>query len=117
MKPFRFPTTGLVLIFAALRASAVTDTWDGGDVFDDLSHDANWVDNTAPVSSLTNTDLVFSTDPGNSIGDRRVLVDSNFSAHSIRFAFTDPHIYVFDIENFALSVGSGGIVNSSTSAG
>jgi hypothetical protein len=47
------------ILIAPLIASAVTETWDGGGVNDFFLTSLNWADNTAPVSDVLNTDIVF----------------------------------------------------------
>jgi T5SS/PEP-CTERM-associated repeat protein len=47
------------LLAAPLTALAVTDTWDGGGLNDIILTSANWQDNTAPLSDINNTDLIF----------------------------------------------------------
>src|SRR5262245_60870273 len=71
------------LLLTSLAARAVTDTWDGGGANDNIGTNLNWVDNTAPVSSLLNTDLIFA-------GVTRLtpVFDSPFSADSITFSNT-----------------------------
>jgi len=93
------------LLFGPLPLFGVTDTWDGGGGNDDFSTDANWADDTAPVSSPTNTDLVFGS------GSLHPHVDSPFNAHSIEFTAI-PGTLGFILDGLTLSVGSGGIVNN-----
>src|SRR5947207_8770383 len=104
------------MFFAPFAAHSATDSWDGGGgANDNFSTNANWVDNTAPVSSLANTDLVFDMDLfPNGSGDAGAVVDTtSFSVHSITFGFNDPNLSAFIIDGGQLFVGSGGIVNNS----
>ena len=89
-------------------ASAATDTWDGGSVIDNnLSSGQNWADNTAPVSDLVNTDLIFSG------GLRRTPnVSAALSANSITF---DNTVGSFVFGGQTLNIGAGGILNTDLS--
>src|SRR5688500_18368862 len=84
---------------------AVTETWDGGGSNDFVSTAANWLDNTAPVSSLTATDLIF-TGPSASPN-----FTTDFSARSVTF---NSAASSFQLGGTELTVGSGGIANNST---
>jgi fibronectin-binding autotransporter adhesin len=101
----------LALVIAAVlplpfAARGVTDTWDGGGINDLLTLDDNWLDNSAPLSDLVQTDLIFA-------GSVRLTpaVLAAFSARSITFNNTAG---AFVIEGQPFDVGSGGIVNSDT---
>jgi fibronectin-binding autotransporter adhesin len=89
-------------------ARAETDTWDGGGLNDILLTSLNWADNTAPVSDIFNTDLIFA-------GAIRPtpIVSAPFSAHAIAFAATANSFVILGAE---LTLGIGGISNSSTHA-
>ena len=63
--------TTIASLLLASRLFAVTDTWDGGGADNNISTALNWLDNTAPVSDLALTDLVF---------DGTVKLSPNFSA-------------------------------------
>src|SRR5687768_15448680 len=94
------------LLLALPPARAVPDTWDGGGVNDLLTLDANWLDNSAPLSDLANTDLIFA-------GPVRLTpaVLAAFSARSITFNNTAG---AFVIQGQPFDVGSFGIVNNDT---
>jgi T5SS/PEP-CTERM-associated repeat protein len=95
-----------LLLAAPLTASAVTDIWDGGGFNDLIITSANWVDNTAPLSDIDDTDLIFS-------GVIRLtpIFSAPFSAHSVTFSNTAG---AFAIQGVQLNVGNGGIVNADT---
>jgi T5SS/PEP-CTERM-associated repeat protein len=96
------------ILIAPLAACAVTETWDGGGVNDFFLTSLNWADNTAPVSDLLNTDIVFAG------ALRRVpILFSPFSAHRITF---DDSALSFSLQGAELSVGTGGIINESAVA-
>ena len=103
MKTPRILTTTIALLLTA-RAFAVTDTWDGGGANDNLNTALNWVDNTAPLSDLVNTDLIFG-------GVARLTpnVSVVFSTNSIIFNNTAG---AFTIGGTTLSVGTTGITNN-----
>ena len=105
MKTPRILTTTIALLLTT-RAFAVTDTWDGGGGNDNLSTGANWVDGSAPVSDLVNTDLIFA-------GVVRLTpnVSVAFRADSITFNNTAG---AFVIDGQVLNVGDGGIANADT---
>ena len=98
--------TSLATFLSLTTALAVTETWDGGGAGSNISTGANWVDNTAPVSSLINTDLIFA---GNVNTSPNFPVP--FSAHSITFNSTAAQFHLF---GEPLTVGSGGIRNQDT---
>jgi hypothetical protein len=83
---------------------ATTDTWDGGGADNFLSTGANWADNTAPLSSLVNTDVVFA-------GNTRLtpFLGLSFSTNSVTFNNTAG---AFSIGGNTLNVGTGGITNN-----
>ena len=95
------------LLLAPFAARAVVETWDGGGANNDFSTGANWADDSAPVSSLANTDLVFGSGP-----TLMANVDAPFSAHSIGFDNIPGTLAGFNIAGEPLSVGTGGIVNN-----
>ena len=95
------------LLLTPFAARAVTDTWDGGSPINSfLNSNANWLDNSAPLSDLLNTDLIFA-------GMVRLSpnVSAAFSTNSITF---DNTAGAFAITGQPLSVGTGGILNNST---
>ena len=105
MKTRWIPAVALAcLLFAPFAARAVTDTWDGGGVNDLVTLNENWVDNTAPVSDIANTDLIFA-------GMTRLTpaLVAPFSVRSITFNNT-AGAFVTDGQPFL--VGTGGIVNN-----
>lgn len=95
---------GLLVIISATPVLAVTDTWDGGGADNNISTGNNWLDNTAPLSDLANTDLVFAG---------TVKPTPNFSAvfnaNSLTFNNTAAP---FTLGGSALTIGTGGIVNN-----
>src|SRR6478609_7022264 len=103
MRPYRILSGTIVLILTA-RVFAATDTWDGGGGNDNISTNNNWADNTAPLSDLSNTDLIFA-------GNVRLAPNfsSAFSAHSVTFNNTAG---IFTLGGQALTIGTGGIVNN-----
>ncbi len=96
---------GLLLLLAASPCIAITDTWDGGGADNNIATGLNWLDNTAPLSDLVNTDLIFS-------GAVRLApnVGTIFSTNSVTFNNTAG---AFTIGGSSVTVGSGGIVNNS----
>ena len=101
----------LAALLAAAPAFAVTDTWDGnlpnagaGDSL--LSNALNWADNSAPVSDLVNTDLIFA-------GTTKLApnVGAVFSTNSVVFNNTAG---AFVFAGLTLNVGAGGITNNDT---
>ncbi len=101
----RILATTIALLLAP-SAFAVTETWDGGGGNNNFSTANNWVSNTAPVSDLVNTDLIFA-------GTVRLTpnVLPVFSVNSITF---DNTAGAFTIGGSPLAVGAGGIVNNDT---
>lgn len=94
----------LLAVLAATPALAITDTWDGGGADNNLATGLNWVDDSAPASNLTTTDLIFAglvrTTPNVSVA---------LSTNSITFNNTAG---TFTLGGLGLTVGSGGIVNN-----
>ena len=102
----RILATTIALLLTA-RAFAVTDTWDGGStVGPSLNLDLNWLDDSAPVSDIVNTDLLFA-----GVVSLIPNVSVAFSTHSIGFTNTAG---AFIIGGQPLSIGMGGITNSDT---
>src|SRR5687768_7573281 len=108
VKTSRLLVAGIAtLLLAPFAAHALTDTWDGGSPTSNLlTNDDNWVDNSAPVSDLVNTDLIFA-------GVTRVtpVVGATFGTRSITFNGTAG---AFVISGQRLEIGPGGIVNNDT---
>ncbi len=101
----RILALGIASLLAASPLFAVTDTWDGGSVFsDDLSDGTNWVDNSAPVSDVLNTDLIFA-------GGAGLLPNLSvpFQTRSITFNNTAG---AFTFDGSTLTIGTTGIVNN-----
>src|SRR5215203_5665268 len=102
-RPSGFTAGALLLLLSAQPTIAVTDTWDGGGIGPNISTGGNWVDNSAPLSSLTNTDLLFAG-----------IVNTNpnfpvpFSVNSIAFSLSSGQFQLF---GEPLTIGSGGIKN------
>lgn len=96
--------SGSFAIFASARAFAVTETWDGGGLADNLSLGANWADNSAPVSDILNTDLIFA-------GVVRLTpsVTAALSVRSVTFNNTAGAFVIGGSQ--PLTVGTGGISN------
>jgi fibronectin-binding autotransporter adhesin len=96
--------TGSIALLFTTPAFAVTDTWDGGGANDNLNTALNWADNTAPVSDLVNTDLIFG-------GGVRLTpnVSVAFATNSIVFNNTAG---AFTIGGLTLTLGTGGITNN-----
>ena len=97
------------LLLHPLIALGATDTWDGNGgvgVNNNIGNNLNWVDDTAPVSDLVNTDLIFA-------GTNKLTPNVNvaFSTHSITFNNTAA-AFVFGGQQ--LSLGTGGILNNDT---
>jgi hypothetical protein len=92
------------LLLTSLAARAVTDTWDGGGADDNIGTDANWVDNTAPVSNLLNTDLIFAGVTG-----LTPFFQSPFSTDSITFSNTAG---AFVLDGATVFIGLTGIINN-----
>ncbi len=103
MKPPRILATTFLL---TLPAFAVIETWDGGGTDSNLSTALNWLDNSAPVSDLVNTDLVFA-----GVVRLTPFVSAALSADSVTFNNTAG---AFTIGGSMLTLGSGGIANSDT---
>ena len=103
MKTPRILTATIALILAP-AAFAITDTWDGGGADNNLSTNLNWLDNTAPVSDILLTDLVFA-------GVVRLTpnVSTALSVNSVTFNNTSG---AFTIGGTTLPIGSGGITNN-----
>lgn len=104
----RILTTTIALLLTA-RAFAVTDTWDGnspnaGAGDSNVSTGLNWADDTAPLSDLVNTDLIFA-------GVTKLAPNFNviLNTNSITFNNTAG---AFTIGGFQWNVGAGGIVNN-----
>src|SRR3954465_12509980 len=94
----------LLFLLTPCIARAAVDTWDGGStVNDNITTNNNWADNTAPLSDILNTDLIFA-------GTTRLTpnVLTPFSAKSISFGST-AGAFVFGGQ--VLNVGVGGIGN------
>jgi len=106
MKTCRALIATFALLLLANRAFATTDTWDGGGADNNLSTNLNWADNTAPLSDLVNTDIVFA-------GTVRLTpnVSVAFSTNSVTFNNT-AGANAFTISGLTLSVGAGGIANN-----
>lgn len=105
MKPILLSGPGLLLLLAATPVFSVTDTWDGGSgVNNNLNTNLNWVDNTAPVSDLLNTDLIFA-----GLVRLTPVVSVEFSTDSITFNNTAG---AFSFSGLTLNVGANGIVNN-----
>ena len=105
----KFHLPSLLPFLAAVPAFAVTDTWDGnlpnagaGDSL--FSTALNWADNTAPVSDLVNTDLIFA-------GTTKTapIVSTAFNTNSVTFNNTAG---AFTFSGSAFTLGAGGIVNN-----
>ena len=82
----RFGIALEVVLLSPFVALAVTDTWDGGGADDDFSTNANWVDNSAPVSNLASTDLIFEI----ARGDGGCGGSRTFSVRSLTFNAIPP---------------------------
>ncbi len=105
MKTSRILTLGVVsMLMTPLAAMAVTETWDGGGADDNVSTGLNWADNSAPVSDLVNTDLVFA-------GAVRLIPNfaAAFSADGITF---DNTAGFFQLIGARLDIGDDGILNN-----
>ncbi len=102
MKPTILATTIALLLAPSLFA--VIESWDGGGANDNLNTALNWLDNTAPLSDLVNTDLIFA-------GTTRLTpnVSVALSTNSVAFNNTAG---AFTINGTVLSVGTGGITNN-----
>ena len=99
----------LLTLLSAVPAFAVTDTWDGnqpnaGAGDSNIATGLNWADNTAPLSDLVNTDLIFA-------GTTKLTpnVSVAFSTDSITFNNTAG---AFIIGGQTLAVGLTGVVNN-----
>ena len=106
----RILTTTIALLLTA-RAFAVTETWDGnspnaGAGDSNLSTGLNWVDNSAPVSDILLTDLIFA-------GTTKLTpnVSAALSVNSVTFNNTSG---AFTFAGTALTIGNGGITNNDT---
>ncbi len=104
MKTPRILATTIALLLTTPSLLAVTDTWDGGGADNLISTNANWADNTAPVSDLVNTDLVFA-------GTTRLTPDfsGGFSLDSLTFSATAG---AFNLTGLPLQLGTTGIIDS-----
>jgi hypothetical protein len=101
----------LLTALVATPAIAVTDTWDGnlpnagaGDSL--LSNALNWADDSAPLSDLVNTDLIFA-------GTTKLAPSFSavFSTDSIIFNSTAG---AFVLGGSTITIGATGIVNNDT---
>lgn len=94
----------LVFFLQPLAIFATTSVWDGGDSSNNISAPLNWAGDTAPMSDLANTDLVFS-------GLVRLSpnVDSIFAVHSLSTDPNDIYAATFTFSGATLQIGSGGI--------
>jgi len=108
MKKSRYFLLGFAsLLLIPFTALAVTDTWDGNlgaGANNNISNNLNWLDDTAPLSDLVNTDLVFAT-----ANKPTPNVSVAFETHSITF---DPTATSFAFGGLAFKIGTGGILNS-----
>jgi len=97
---------GLAVLLAAIPASAVTYTWDGGGADNNIGTAANWNPDGAPATNLATTDLVFD-------GTARLSPSFNaaFSANSITFN-NNAAANGFGFFGTALTIGTGGIANN-----
>jgi hypothetical protein len=105
--------TATIALLLARTLFATTYTWDGGGLNDNINNPLNWVVNSAPVSDLSNTDLIFT-------GMNRLApnVSVAFSAHKITFQNIGGFTFDgFTIGGQTLTVGTGGIVNILGSSG
>ena len=103
----RFFTRILATTIALLlspAAFAVIETWDGGGADNFVGTGANWADNTAPVSDLVNTDLIFA-------GTTRLTPNfsDGFSMDSITFNNTAG---AFNLTGLPLQLGTTGIIDN-----
>src|SRR5678816_604981 len=98
------------LILTPFAGRAVTDTWSRA-LFSDnnVSTDKNWLDNTAPVSNLASTDLIFGSAATPSTD---VVFDAPFSARTITFQNVPGASDGYGITGQALNMGTGGIINN-----
>ena len=103
MKP-RILAASIALLLTP-AAFAAFDTWDGGGGDSNLSTGANWLDNTAPVSDLALTDLIFA-----GVVRTSPVLGSAFSVKSVVFNNTAGD-FTFSAIGPVLTVGSGGISN------
>ena len=103
MKP-RILAASIALLLTP-AAFAITDTWDGGAGDNNFSTGTNWADNSAPVSDLANTDLIFA-----GVVRLSPVLGSAFSAKSVVFNNTAGD-FTFSAVSPVLTVGSGGISN------
>ncbi len=101
----RILTTTIALLLTA-RAFAVTDTWDGGGADSLFITNANWLDNTAPTSDVTSTDLIFGAAPR-----LNPTLPFDFDARSITFNNTAG---AYGFSGARLRVGVNGITNNDT---
>lgn len=94
--------TSTLFVLATPKAFAATETWDGGGSDNNMTTDANWADNTAPVAG---DDLVF---PAN-VTDRTVVND--FSAatsfNSITFSGTASQASDYTISGASMTLVAG----------
>jgi hypothetical protein len=74
-----------------------------------VSTDTNWLDDTAPVSNLASTDLIFGSAATQSTD---VVFDAPFSARTITFQNVPGATDGYGITGQALNIGTGGISNN-----
>jgi len=100
----RILASTIAALLIATHAHAVTETWDGGGADNNFSTGLNWLDNSAPLSDLLNTDLIFA-------GVVRLTpnVSAALSTNSIVFNNTAG---AFTLGGSGLTVGTGGITNN-----
>ena len=98
-RPLLAALLALPALAPALRAT--TYTWKG-DTSNDWSVAANWQENAAPVSSLTDTDIVYNTS-----GYAFPNLDSGYSIHSLTFNSSNSTAYDFNYGS--LTLGGGGL--------
>jgi autotransporter-associated beta strand protein len=105
----RILTATIATLLLRLPAFAVTDAWDGnspnGGVGDsNITTGLNWADDSAPVSDLINTDLVFG-------GTTKLAPNFNtvFSTDSITFINTAG---AFILGGLTITIGTTGIANT-----
>lgn len=103
-------TAATCLWFGAVARAQTTYTWNGGGGDNNWSTPANW-GGTAPVSDVTNSLLVLG-------GTTRLTntLDTNLSANSLTFNASAGRFLVGNSGGSVLTLGAGGITNSSTNA-
>jgi fibronectin-binding autotransporter adhesin len=91
----------LLAALSATPALAVEDIWDGGGADNLVTNGLNWADNSAPVSNLATTDLIFG-------GNVRLTPNfpSPFSADYIGFSATAG---AFNLTGATLTLGASGV--------